>query len=76
MIGVRKFRLISADARGGGTRDQSRRESVWQATHGLFSCGQIRHLQQVPKASLQNFISRSATLISELVRQVLVSSFQ
>ena len=63
MIGLRTFRLISADARGGGTRDESLRESIWQATHGLCSFGQI--LRQMPKASLQNFISRSATFVSE-----------
>ena len=65
MIGLRTFRLISADARGGGTRDESLRESIWQATHGLCSFGQIRRLRQMPKASLQNFISRSATFVSE-----------
>ena len=31
LIGLRKFRLVSADARGGGTRDEFLRESVWEA---------------------------------------------
>ena len=31
MIGLRKFRLVLADARGGGTRDESLRESAWEA---------------------------------------------
>ena len=31
MIGLRKFRLVSADARGRGTRDEFLRESAWEA---------------------------------------------
>ena len=31
MIGLRKFRLVSAEARGGGTRDESLKESAWEA---------------------------------------------
>ena len=34
VIGLRKFRLVSADARGGGTRDESLRESAWEAMNG------------------------------------------
>ena len=33
MIGPRKFRLVSADACGGGTRDESLRESAWEANY-------------------------------------------
>ena len=33
VIGLRKLRLVSADARGGGTRDGSLRESAWEATY-------------------------------------------
>ena len=35
MIGQRKFRLVSADARGGGTRDKALRMSAWEATIGF-----------------------------------------
>ena len=31
MIGLRKFRLVSADARGGGMRDESQKVSAWEA---------------------------------------------
>ena len=31
MNGLRKFRLVSADARGGETRDEALRLSVWEA---------------------------------------------
>ena len=31
MIGLRKFRLVSADARGEETRDESLRVSAWEA---------------------------------------------
>ena len=35
MIGLRKLRLVSADARGGGTRDESLRESAGEANVNL-----------------------------------------
>ena len=31
MIGLRKFRLVSAEARGRGTRDEFLRASAWEA---------------------------------------------
>ena len=32
MIGLRKFRLVAADSRGRGTRDEALRVSAWEAT--------------------------------------------
>ena len=40
MIGLRKFRLVSADARRGGTRDEFLRESAGEAT-GVCFFGQL-----------------------------------
>ena len=41
MIDPRRFRLVLADARGGGTRDDSLRVSAWEATYnGVRSASQ------------------------------------
>ena len=35
MIGLRKFGLVAADTRGGGTRDESLIASSWEATQSV-----------------------------------------
>ena len=35
MIDISKFRVVSADARGGETPDKTLRESLWEAILGL-----------------------------------------
>ena len=46
MIGLRKLRLVSADAHMGGTRNESQRDSAGEARYNtLISC-HISHQQQ------------------------------
>ena len=38
MIGLRKFRVVSVDAHRRGTRDESLRESAWEAIREDDTC--------------------------------------
>ena len=44
MIGVRKFRLVLADACGGGTRDEAPRVSAWEANDAQSGDSSARDL--------------------------------
>ena len=41
MIGLREFRLVSADARGRTTRDEFLRESAWEASMERISSTEL-----------------------------------
>ena len=43
MIGLRKFRLVSADAHGEGTRDESLRESAGEASKKVVNSYPLLH---------------------------------
>ena len=56
---TRKLRLVSADARGGGTRDKSRRESAGEANGFRWSIDGDQNPETKPKDWVRTLLGRS-----------------
>ena len=74
MIGLRKFRLVSADARGRATRDEFLRESAWEASMERISSTELTAFSDQtdpawPLEALSIRQKRCVTFTNRLIRR-------